>query len=107
MTAPAPQILPNWPGLMGRRLACDYLQLSPRSFALLTRMHGVAPVDCAGLNVRLWRKADLDRLIDNLPARGAQLAPEGCAANDGPPAPQVDDLAAQALARAAQRAKRP
>lgn len=106
MTAQAPQILPNWPGLMGRQLACDYLQLSPRSFALLTRLHGVAPVDCAGLNLRLWRKADLDRLIDNLPARGAQLGSEASAANDGPPAAHADDLAADALKRAAKRAKR-
>ena len=55
MSPPAPHDapLPNWPGLMGRRLACAYLQLSPRSFTLLTRLHGVGPVDCAGLAVRL------------------------------------------------------
>lgn len=107
MTAAAPHDapLPNWPGLMGRKLACAYLQLSPRSFALLTRLHGVVPVDCAGLAVRLYRKADLDRLIDNLPALGAQIGGETSAANDAPAAPSAEDLAADALKRAQRRAR--
>lgn len=108
MTSPAPQHgpLPNWPGLMARELACAYLQLSERSFRLLARLHGLQPVDCAGLAVRLYRKADLDRLIDNLPALGAQIGRDTSAANDTPPAPSAEDQAADALKRAQRRARR-
>lgn len=105
MTAAASP-LPNWPALMDRQLAADYLQLGPRSFDLLVRLHGVAPVDCAGLNLRRWRRTDLDALIDNLPARGASMAHQAGGAPPEAPTDGADQLAAQALAKAARRVKR-
>jgi hypothetical protein len=74
--------LPHWPALMTTELACAYTSLARGSFMLLAGKHGVHPVECAGLAVVRWRRADLDGLIDKLPARGAEIAPEGQPAND-------------------------
>ena len=81
---------------MAIETACAYLSLSPKSFRWVAARQGVRPVDL-GMAVTRWRKADLDALLDNLAARGAELAPEALSALD--PA----DLA---LERAARRARR-
>lgn len=78
-------------------LACAYLSLGEASFRLLVRTQKVEPVECAGLALVRWRKGDLDRLIDSLPARGAEMPPDAA-----PPADPVQI----ALARANRRATR-
>lgn len=89
--------LPAWPALMATDLACAYLSLGEASFRFLARTQKVDPVECAGLALVRWRKTDLDRLIDSLPARGAEMAPDS--------APPVDP-AQTALERANRRAAR-
>ena len=88
--------MPNWPALMTTELACAYTSLARASFLLLAGHHGVLPVECAGLAVVRWKRTDLDVLIDKLPARGAEMAPEGQPANDP---------AEEALRRAQRRAR--
>jgi len=94
--APQDAPLPHWPALMTTELACAYTSLARGSFQLLASKHGVLPVECAGLAVTRWRRADLDRLIDKLPARGAEMEPEGQPAND----PAEEALRRAALRRA-------
>lgn len=91
-------VLPDWPVLMGVDLACAYTQLGEDSFRFLARKRGVKPVDCEGLGVTRWRRADLDRLVDSLPHRGAEMAATAPSANDAD-----DDSAAQ---RALEKARR-
>lgn len=68
--------LPDWPALMSIEVACDYLDLRATSFRYMTRMAGTQPVDCHGLALARWRRADLDRMIDSLPARGGDSTVE-------------------------------
>ncbi len=97
MTRPAGQLpLPAWPALLTTDLACAYTSLSEVSFRHLARAAKVDPVECAGLSLTRWRRADLDRLIDSLPARGSEMTPD---------AAQPVDLAQAALARATKRAR--
>lgn len=98
MTRPASQLppLPAWPALLTTDLACAYTSLGEVSFRHLARTHQVEPVECAGLAITRWRRGDLDRLIDSLPARGSEMTPDS--------APPVD-LAQAALDRAARRAR--
>jgi hypothetical protein len=88
--------IPNWPVLMTTEVACAYVSLGEQSFRFITRKRSVSPVDCEGLAVTRWRKADLDRLVESLPVRGAQVLIDG--AND-------DNAAELALARIRHRAK--
>lgn len=92
-----PPPLPAWPALMATDVACAYLSMGEASFRFLVRARQIAPVECAGLALVRWRKSDLDRLIDSLPARGAEIPPDS--------APPVD-LAQAALERAKRRATR-
>ena len=87
--------LPNWPALMTTEVACAYVSLSEQSFRFVARKRRVVPVDCDGLAVTRWRKADLDRLVESLSARGTNIGPVG--AND-------DSAATQALQRIQRRA---
>lgn len=98
--APSSPSLPFWPALLTTELACLYVQLSEGRFRMMARRHGVEPRDCDGFSVTRWRRSDLDRLIDSLPARGAEMH-LGAHANDLPAA----DPAGEALARAERRAK--
>jgi hypothetical protein len=91
--------MPSWPALLPIDLACLYCQMGADSFRFFTRQHGVVPVD-TGLTMTRYRRSDLDRMIDSLPARGAEMRPEAHA-NDPPP---VDD-ADEALARAERRVR--
>jgi hypothetical protein len=104
--APEPTIA-AWPALLTTELACVYTSLSEQSFRWMAHQHGVRPTECAGLAVTRWRRNDLDRMIDSLPAKGAEIEPQ-----DGPiapagtlPSPNTDP-AADALARAARRARK-
>lgn len=80
--APADFSIAAWPALLTTELACAYTCLGEQSFRLLARKSGVEPVDCGGLAVTRWRRGDLDRLIDSLPARGAEIEPEPANAPD-------------------------
>lgn len=80
--APIDFTVTAWPGLLTTELACAYVSLSEQSFRLMARKFEVSPVDCAGLAVCRWRKSDLDRLIDSLPTRGAEMAAQPANAPD-------------------------
>lgn len=95
--APREAALPSWPALLNIDLACAYTCMSEDSFRFFARRYEVHPVDCAGLAVTRWRKTDLDAMIDRLPPKGAEMAPEATPANIDP--------ADAALARAARRAR--
>lgn len=105
MSRPAPvePQIAAWPALLTTELACAYTCLGEMSFRLLARKGDVQPVECGGLAVTRWRRADLDRLIDSLPARGAEMRPQE--ASGGASAAAVADPAAEALRRAARRAR--
>lgn len=104
--APPTLPLPNWPALMGLELALAYTQLGESSFRFLTRKRGVAPVDPDGLTVTRWARADLDRLIDSLPRRGAPMAADGPQADESSMDTGLPDAAQLALQRARRRGKR-
>lgn len=87
--------LPDWPALLDVTMASAYCSMSEASFRFIARRRGVNPVDI-GLHMTRWRRKDLDGLIDNLPARGANSAP--VAGND-------QDPAEAALERAKKRAR--
>lgn len=104
--APEPMIA-AWPALLTTDLACAYTQLSEQSFRWLAHQRGVRPTDVAGLAVTRWRRSDLDRMIDSLPARGDEIASqEADSGASATTAPTVADPAAHALARAAARARK-
>lgn len=84
--------LPSWPALMDTEMAASYVGLCPATFQLVASRYSVAAVDL-GVRATRWRKADLDRLVDRLPARGDP--------KDTAPV----DLAQAALERARRRAK--
>jgi hypothetical protein len=95
--APIDFTVTAWPALLTTELACAYVCLSVASFRFLAAKLDVSPVECGGLAVTRWRKTDLDRLIDSLPARGAEMTVE--------PANSTDPAAA-ALQKVLRRAKR-
>lgn len=103
---PAPAIA-AWPALMTTEIACAYVQLSEQSFRWLAHNRGVKPADCAGLAVTRWRRADIDRMIDSLPERGAEMAAQEPAQDtDATTLAPANDPAAAALARAQRRARK-
>jgi hypothetical protein len=59
---------------MDNRLACAYLSIGENSLRTLTALRGVKPVDM-GLDMKRWRRRDLDRLVDSLPEKGADAEP--------------------------------
>lgn len=85
--------LPNWPALMDTEMAASYVGLCPATFQLVAARYNVAAVDL-GVRATRWRKADLDRLVDRLPARG-----------DPKDTAPVVDLAQAALEKAERRAR--
>lgn len=93
--APPPVVMPAWPALLTTELACAYTTLSEASFRAVAKLKGLEPRDVAGLAVTRWRRADLDALIDSLPARGAQMPA------DAPQAADPVDLALQRVKRRA------
>jgi|ERR1700740_1787899 len=108
MTRHAPEpMIAAWPALLTTDLACVYTSLSESSFRWLAHQRGVKPADCAGLSVTRWRRSDIDRMIDSLPERGAEIGAQEPA--QGPSATTLaptPDAAADALARAARRASK-
>lgn len=93
--------LPDWPQLMTREMAAAYLSLGETSFSALTAQYKIAPVDLRPLRGVLWRKRDLDRLIDTLPLRG-ECSPSPVAV----PMLSPEDLAIQNAERRNRRASR-
>ncbi len=93
--APADFNISAWPALLTTEMACAYLQMSEASLRFTAARFGASPVD-NGLSMTRWAKVDLDRLIDSLPRRGAEMPAE--------PA-NTPDPAAAALARVKARAK--
>lgn len=97
MTKAAAETLPHWPALMDEDRAAEYCgEISVPTFKAMTARYKLQPVDM-GARLLRWRKADLDRMIDSLPARGAPSPPE--AAN----APESFD---DAVRKAEKRARR-
>ena len=91
--------LPDWPALMDVELARLYMGgMSVSVFHGLANQHGVRPVDL-GRRLSRWKKADLDRIVDSLQARGADLRVVEPAEADS-----VATAADRALERVAQRA---
>lgn len=88
-------VLPNWPALMDLELACAYTQLGETQFKALSACYNVAPRDLGAIRGVRWRRVDLDRLIDSLPARG-----------EPSPAAATEDPAQAALLRVRKRAAR-
>lgn len=108
MGRPSPEpMIAAWPALLTTDLACAYTQLSEQSFRWLATQRGLKPADCAGLAVTRWRRSDIDRMIDSLPERGAEITPQEPAQDPSATtlAPAPDPFAA-ALAKAAQRGRR-
>lgn len=63
--------LPNWPSLMDLELARHYCGgLGEKAFRALAAAHSVHEVDLRPLRSLLFRRADLDRMIDSLPTKG-------------------------------------
>ena len=91
--------LPHWPALMDRDTACTYLSLGETAFAALTARYKVAAVDLGPLRGVLWRKADLDAMVDNLPRRG-----EPCATEAAPSLQSAEDLMIARLEKPKRRA---
>ncbi|MHB8286385.1 MAG: hypothetical protein ACYDD1_17170 [Caulobacteraceae bacterium] len=65
-------MLPDWPALMDKRLACAYLLIGENSLKILTSLRGVKPVDM-GLDTKRWRRRDLDPLLTAWPKRAPML----------------------------------
>lgn len=92
--------LPDWPAVMDEALARAYVSLGADVFQRLVRRHKVLPVDCDGARVLRYRRRDLDRMVDSLPARG-ETAPDEAAA---PPLDSSGDDADAGLDRVRRRA---
>ena len=93
--------LPDWPQLMTREVAAAYLSVGETQFAALTAQYRIAPVDLRPLRGVLWRRKDLDRLIDTLPLRGECSASPASLTVISP-----EDLAIQNADRRTRRASR-
>lgn len=61
---------PFWPALMDIRLACAYTQLGETQFKALSAYYKIPPRDLGKIRGVRWRRSDLDRMIDMLPAQG-------------------------------------
>ena len=61
--------LPNWPAMMTTEMAAAYVSMSRTGFQALATVNGVRPVDLGRLRGLRWKKGDIDRLVDSLPAR--------------------------------------
>lgn len=93
--------LPDWPTLMDEATAAAYLGMSGDTFRGFMARKGVRPVDLGGPRLTRWRRADLDRLVDSLPARGVPSPAEAAGTID----PAEAALAmVERQARAARRA---
>lgn len=94
--------LPNWPILMGTAMAARYLSLDENSFALVTHRAGVQPVDL-GFEMVRWRRNELDRLVNNLPASSGLSGVDRPAADPDPTeaivSRVVDELARRTFPR--------
>jgi hypothetical protein len=91
--------LPDWPQLMSKEMAAAYLSVGETQFVALTAQYRVAAVDLRPLRGVLWRRKDLDRLIDTLPLRGE------CSASSAPSSyVSPEDLAIQRAERRNRRA---
>lgn len=89
--------LPDWPAMMDLDLARHYCGgLGEKTFRALAAANGVSEVDLGQLRGLVWKKSDLDRMIDNLPTRQDGDATEVGTATRDP--------AAAALQRVKQRA---
>lgn len=95
--------LPDWPAMMDPSLAAQYCGgLSDETFSALASRAGVRPVDL-GFRRTLYRRRDLDGMIDRFPLRPAQSGdPEGRVAAPQATAGDIDD----ALARVERRLRR-
>ena len=95
--------LPNWPAMMATDMACAYVSLGESSFQALAAANGVRPVDLGKLRGVRWKRSELDRLIDSLPA-----ADEPSRVRADPSAPPSSDaqMAQQALSRVEHRSAR-
>ena len=58
-------MLPDWPALMSAEMASRYLSLDENSFAIVCAAAGAHPIDL-GLDLRRWRRRDLDKLVSAL-----------------------------------------
>ncbi|MDO1560376.1 hypothetical protein Q0812_13155 [Brevundimonas sp. 2R-24] len=98
MTPAVERVLPNWPALLDCETAAAYCSMSDETFKAFAAARGVRPVE-TGHRLLRWRRVDLDRMIDSLPARVKGPA------NDGG---QVDlrDPAEEALRMVQRRAGR-
>jgi hypothetical protein len=97
--APEHVVIAAWPAQLTTELACAYTSLSESSFRLWAARYGVHPVECGGLAVTRWRLADIARVIDSLPDRGAEMPAEPGHAQE------PEDPAVAALARVKKRAR--
>ncbi|GGL48087.1 hypothetical protein [Caulobacter rhizosphaerae] len=89
--------LPDWPAMMDLELARHYCGgLGEKPFRALAAANGVTEVDLGPLRGLLFKRADLDRMIDNLPTRQ-----DGDATDDRA---TTRDPAAAALQKVRQRA---
>jgi hypothetical protein len=91
--------LPDWPQLMSKEMAAAYLSIGETQFVALTAQYQIAAVDLRPLRGVLWRRKDLDRLIDTLPLRGECSAPSAPLSYVSP-----EDLAIQRAERRNRRA---
>ena len=88
---PLPVALPNWPALMDEDMSSSYLQMERRTFRALATSHHLAPVD-VGARLLRWRRTDLDRLVEALPAKGETL-------QAGSPGPTIEETIARVSRR--------
>jgi len=103
--APAAAPLPHWPALLTTDLAAAYVSLSEGSFRALAAKMGLRSVDCGGMAVTRWRRADLDALIDRLAPKGVKIDVDAQNANDAPSLDDPGAAAREALARVRRRAR--
>lgn len=71
--------LPDWPAMMDLDLACAYTQLGHTQFKALSAKYKITPRDLGAIRGVRWRRSDLDRMIDMLPAQGepsGEIAPK-------------------------------
>ena len=76
--------LPDWPVCMRRDLAAAYLDITPGSFDKIVAEKRLPPATALTPGCKVWRRRDLDALLDQQAGRP----------NDPPP-PAVEALAAE------------
>ena len=84
-------------------MAAAYVSMSKSSFQALAAANGVRPVDLGPLRQVRWKRSELDRLIDSLPARGE---PSRARASDADHPSSDAQMAQQALSRVGHRSAR-